>query len=125
MSMNSPAPRHAQHGVSLISTLIIGCLLAFVLFIGFRCIPVFNEYFALQRVVKTLATEANGGATPTDVRRSFERFAYTDDIVSVRGADLRITRTGGAAIVETAYERKVPIAGNVSLLFEFYVTSGR
>ncbi|MDX5362686.1 MAG: DUF4845 domain-containing protein [Pseudazoarcus pumilus] len=125
MSMNRPASRRAQAGVSLISTLIIGCLLAFVLFIGFRCIPVFNEYFALQRVVRVVAAEATAGATPSDVRRSFERFAYTDDIVSVRGSDLRITRTGGVAVVETAYERKVPIAGNVSLLFEFYVSSSR
>lgn len=125
MAMTRLAPRRTQTGVSLIGTLIIGCLLAFILFIGFRCIPVFNEYFALKRVVNVLATEATGGATPADLRRSFERFAYTDDISSVRGTDLRITRSGGVAVIETAYERKVPVAGNVSLLFEFYVTSGR
>lgn len=124
MSRNAPVPARRQRGLSLISTLIVGCLLAFVLFIGFRCIPVMNEYFALKRIVRVLADEA-GNATPTEVRRSFERYAYTDNIVSVRGTDLRITRSGGVPVIETAYERKVPIAGNVSLLFEFYVSSGR
>lgn len=125
MLNNRLAPVRAQRGLSLIGTLIVGCFLAFVLFIGFRCIPVFNEYFALKRLVGVLASEAAGGASPADVRRSFDRFAYTDDIVSVRGTDLRISRSGGNAVVETAYERKVPVAGNVSLLFEFHVSSGR
>lgn len=124
MSSNAPAPAYRQRGLSLISTLIVGCLLAFVLFIGFRCIPVMNEYFALQRIVRVLAEEGPD-QSPADVRRSFERYAYTDDIVSVRGADLRITRGSSGLVIETAYARKVPVAGNVSLLFEFYVSSGR
>ena len=124
MSIRTPVPRRSQGGLSLIGTLIIGCLLAFVLFIGFRCIPVFNEYFALQRVVNLLAEEG-ASATPAELRRSFDRYAYTDDIVSVRGADLQIVRSGSAAVVEADYERKVPVAGNVSLLFEFYVSSRR
>jgi hypothetical protein len=119
------APIRTQRGLSLIGTLIVGCLLAFLLFIGLRCVPVFNEYFALKRVVGILSAEASGGASPGEVRRSFDRYAYTDDIVSVTGADLRIAGSGGNAVVETAYERKVPIAGNVSLLFEFHVSSRR
>lgn len=124
MSGNTLASMRKQRGLSLIGTLIVGCLLAFVLFIGFRCIPVFNEYFALQRVVRQLADEVGGGASPSDIRRSFDAQAYSHDIVSVTGSDLRVTRVAGGAVVETAYERKVPVAGNMSLLFEFHVTSG-
>lgn len=123
MSMHRLAPLRTQRGLSLISTLIIGCLLAFVLFIAFRSVPVYNEYFALKRVLNVIAEEGNAGASLTDMRRSFDRYAYTDDIVSVEGRDLKINRIGGRIMVETVYERKVPVAGNVSLLYEFRVAS--
>lgn len=125
MSGNRLASIRKQRGLSLISTLIVGCILAFLLFTGFRCVPVFNEYLALKRVVRVLADEVGGGASPADIRRSFDAQAYAHDIVSVVGTDLRVTRVGGGAVIETAYERKVPLAGNVSLLFEFYVTSSK
>lgn len=125
MSRHTLSTARSQRGLSLIGTIIVGGLLAFVLFIALRSVPVFNEYLAIKRVVGRLSADMVGGSTAADARRAFDRFAYTDDIVSITGADLRIAGSGPNAVIETAYERKVPIAGNVSLLFEFYVTSGR
>lgn len=118
------AAARRQRGLSLIGTMIIGCFLAFVLYLCFRTVPALNEYFALKRVVNVIAQEGDGGASPVQLRRSFDRYAYTDDIVSVQGSDLAITRISGKTLVEVSYERKVPVAGRVSLLFDFDVSSG-
>tara|TARA_R110002049_G_scaffold10370_20_gene51160 strand:- start:844 stop:1230 length:387 start_codon:yes stop_codon:yes gene_type:complete len=112
-----------QRGLTLISTLIVASFLAFCLYLAFRTVPALNEYFAMQRIVGVIAADGAAGASPTQMRRSFERYAYTDDIVSVTGADLEIARASGVTYVDVAWERKVPVAGNVSLLLEFNVSS--
>lgn len=111
--------REQQRGLSLIGLLIVGALLAFALLIAFRTVPAITEYIAVQRIIKIIAEEGDAGATMTELRRSFDRRGQIDDVVSVRGADLDIYKQGGKVIVEVEYARKVPVAGNVSLLFDF------
>lgn len=115
--------RKGQQGLSLIGLLIVGALLAFVLLVGFRSVPAINEYLAVKRLVKVVAEEGDGGASLTEIRRSFDRRAHIDDISTVVGADLDIYKQGGQVVVDIEYERKVPIAGNVSLLFDFSASS--
>lgn len=115
--------RKGQQGLSLIGLLIVGALLAFVLLVGFRSVPAINEYLAVKRLVKVVAEEGDGGASLTEIRRSFDRRAHIDDISTVVGADLDIYKQGGKVVVDIEYERKVPIAGNVSLLFDFSASS--
>ncbi len=117
--------RHGQQGLSLIGLLIVGGLLAFVLLIGFRSVPAVNEYFAVKRNLAVVASEGDGGATMTELRRSFDRRAHIDDIVTITGTDLDIYKLGGKVVVEVQYARKVPVAGNVSLLFDFHATAGK
>lgn len=117
--------RYGQQGLSLVGLLIVGALLAFVLLIGFRSVPAVNEYFAVKRNITIVANEGDGGATMTELRRSFDRRAQIDDISTITGADLDIYKQGGKVVIDVQYARKVPIAGNVSLLFDFHATAGR
>jgi hypothetical protein len=117
------ASARSQRGLTLISMMIVASFLAFCLYLAFRTVPAVNEYFALKRVVGVIASEGAAGVSPTQMRRSFENYAYTDDIVSVTGADLQIARAGGVTYIDVAWERKVPVAGNVSLLLEFSVAA--
>ena len=115
--------RHRQRGISLIGLLIVGALAAFILLLGFRSVPAFTEYFAIQRIVRAIAEEGDGGANMAALRKSFERRSVVDDITSVTAADLEIYKDGGKVVVDAAWERRVPIAGNVSLLIEFSASS--
>ncbi|MBN8440441.1 MAG: DUF4845 domain-containing protein [Thauera sp.] len=112
-----------QSGLSLISVLIVGGLAAFVILIGFRTVPAVNEYIALKRIIGVLVTEGENGASVTDLRRSFDRRREVDDITSVTGADLDISKDGSKTEIEVEYSRKVPVAGNVSLLIDFRASS--
>lgn len=123
MTGNVVMTQSRQRGLSLISVMIVGGLLAFVLLIAFRTVPAINEYMAVERIVKLVAEEGDGGATLTEMRRSFDRRGEIDDVSSVTGADLTISKIAGKVVVEAEYSRKVPVAGNVSLLFDFQVSS--
>jgi len=112
-----------QRGVSLIGVLVVGACIVFFALLGFRTVPALTEYLAVQRVVGVVAQEANDGASQLEVRRSFDRRAQIDGISSVRGSDLEIFRQSGRVIVEVSYERAVPVVGNMSLLFDFHVST--
>jgi hypothetical protein len=115
--------RNRQQGLSLIGLIIVGGLLAFALLLAFRSVPAITEYMAIQRVIKSVADEGNQGGTMAELRRSFDRRANIDNISTITGRELDIYKQGGMVVIEAEYERKVPIAGNVSLLFEFHATT--
>ena len=115
--------RNRQQGLSLIGLLIVGGLLAFALLLAFRSVPAVTEYLAVQRIIKAVADEGNQGATMADLRRSFDRRANIDRVETIAGRDLDIYKQGGNVVIEVAYERRVPIAGNVYLLFDFHAST--
>ncbi len=115
--------KHKQRGLSLVGVLIVGAFLAFALLLAFRTVPAINEYMAVQRIVKLVAEEGSGGASLSDMRRSFDRRAQIDDVYTVKGSDLQIVKQGGQVLIEVEYSRTVPVAGNVSLLFDFSASS--
>ncbi len=112
-----------QQGLSLISVIIVGGLAAFALVIGFRTVPAINEYLSVQRIVKIIADEGDAGASLVELRRSFDRRGYIDQVTTVSGVDLVITKPGGKTLVEVEYARKVPVIANVSLLIDFSASS--
>lgn len=115
--------RDRQRGVSLLGLLIVGGLLAFALLLAFRSVPAVTEYMAVQRIIKAVADEGNQGGTMSDLRRSFDRRANIDRVETIGGRDLDIYKQSGVVVIEAKYERRVPIAGNVYLLFDFHATT--
>lgn len=113
----------SQRGLSLLGVLVVGALAAFVLIIGFRTVPVVTEYMAVKRIIGILADEADKGTPVLELRRSFDRRKQIDDVSSVSGADLDIDRTGTQTVIDVRYSRTVPLAGNVSLLFDLHPSS--
>jgi len=115
--------KHRQMGISPIGVLIVGGFLGFILLIGFRTVPALNEFFAIQRIIKLVAEEGDGGAPISELRRSFDRRGQIDDVVTVSGTDLDITKEAGKVVIEVQYSRKVPVVANVSLLIDFQATT--
>lgn len=115
--------RNRQRGISPIGVLIVGALLGFALLLGFRTVPAINEYMAVQRIIKAVAEEGDRGASVADLRRSFDKRGQIDDVTSITGADLEISKDSGKVQIEVGYERRVPVAGNVSLVIDFHAST--
>ena len=107
-----------QRGLSMTTLLVAAVVIVFGA-IGFMKIgPAYKEYFEVKRAVSGAALEGRDSTVP-EVRKGFERRAIIDNIDVVGPQDLDISKEGGELVVSFSYTKKVPLFGNVSLLFEF------
>ena len=107
-----------QRGLSLIGFIFLAAIVAFAMFTAFRCVPAWTEYFGLKKVLQATANEFGVEAQAVAIRASFNRRAQIDDL-PVKGTDLDIRKDNGRIALAVEYQRKVPVAGNMSLLFDF------
>ncbi|HZP87771.1 MAG TPA: DUF4845 domain-containing protein [Burkholderiales bacterium] len=116
---------YTQRGLSLIGLLMVSAIAAFVAIVGFKLLPTYIEYFTIKRVVQDIANEARGGSV-RDVQSAFSRRAMIDNIRSISGNDLEITKQGsGGFDIHAGYTVRVPLFGNVNACIDFDVDNGK
>ncbi|WP_119966761.1 DUF4845 domain-containing protein [Simplicispira lacusdiani] len=108
--------RARQRGLSFIGVIFIGLLAVAAFAIGGQSIPIFLEYQAIQ---KAAAKAAKEGSTVPDVRAVFDRAAAIDDIASIKGKDLDVTKRGDKIVVSFKYSREIALAGPAYLVYRF------
>ena len=104
-----------QRGVSLFSLIFIGGILVFVGIVGAQVIPTFTEYRTIGNAVDK-AKQAGGAA---EIRSSFDKAAQVDDIKSITGKDLEVTKEGDKTVVSFAYNKEIHLAGPAYLLLKY------
>jgi hypothetical protein len=110
--------------MSLSALLLWSVVLIFVAILGMKMIPVYREYAAIKT---TLAAMTNDpvllDGTKEDIRKSFNKRAQIDDISAVNGNDLDINKESGKIVLGIIYSVKTPLFANISLYFDFNVSS--
>ena len=96
-----------QRGLSFLGLLVIGGLLAVTGVIGAQILPTAIEY---QAIVKA-ANKAREGNSVAEVRSIFDKAAAVDDIKSITGKDLDVSKEGDKIVVSFAYQREIHLAG--------------
>ena len=110
----------SQSGVSLIGVMVGGAVLAALLLVGLKLIPVVSEYMGVKRSMAAVVGGANPQtATVSELRSAFTKRAMVDDVTTVTASDLDITKEDGRIVMSIEYSRKVKLFGNVSLLIDF------
>jgi hypothetical protein len=72
----------------------------------------------LQNITKAV-NRAKDGSTVAEVRTTFDKAAQIDDIKSISGKDLEITKEGDKTVVAFAYTREIHMAGPAFLLLKY------
>jgi Domain of unknown function (DUF4845) len=110
--------RQRGMGFAGLLTLLVG--IVFLAIIGMKMVPAYLEYFAIKKAVAAIT---QGGqlrnATVADVRKAFELRQAIDDFTSVGPKDLEITKDGNEIVVAFAYEKRIPLFSNISVLIDF------
>ena len=109
-----------QRGLSLIGLIFVGLIVVALLALGFKIVPAVIEYIAIERAVQKIKNE---GTTVRDIQTAFERHRTIDDITSITAGDLDITKEGDKVVISYAYQKKIPILDNVSLVIDFAGTT--
>lgn len=106
-----------QRGLSLIGLIIVSVVLIGVAVVGMKVVPSVIEYYTVMKHIKTIAN--SGAATVAEVRNAYDRQASVDETPSIAGADLEVTKEGSQLVISFEYVKKIPIAGNVSILIDY------
>jgi Domain of unknown function (DUF4845) len=112
--------RFRQRGASLIGLILIGIIVVALMILGARIVPAVVEYIAIERAVQKIKNE---GPTVREIQYAFEKHRTIDDITSITAQDLEITKEGDKVVISYAYQKKIPIFDNVSLVIDFAGTT--
>jgi len=114
------ASRQRQQGVTLIGVIVVGMLLVLLTIAGMKVLPDVIEYYTILKDAKAVVqAPASRGATVSEIRQDYDKRAMIDDITSIQGADLDISKEGSEIVIAFSYTKKIPLAARVSLVIDF------
>ena len=107
--------KHQQRGLSFIGLLFFCVILVSA---GILAAQVFPTLVELQAITKAV-NKARDGNTVAEVRVIFDKAAQIDDIKSITGKDLEVTKDGDKTVVAFAYNKEIHMAGPAFLLLKY------
>lgn len=107
--------KHQQRGISFIGILFVGGVLAFVGILTAQILPTVMEY---QTILKTV-NKAAEGTTVGEVKSIFDKASQIDEIHSISGKDLEVTKEGDKTVVSFAYTREIHLVGPAFILLKY------
>jgi hypothetical protein len=108
----------AESGVSLSGLIVVLVVLGALALVVIKAAPAFIEYRAVKNAIVKAKADAGSG-TVREIQQAFDKNAGVNDVSSISGRDLVITRDGGSTEISFAYERQVPLTNSISLTFKF------
>ncbi len=104
-----------QAGISFFGLIFVIAVLAGVGVLGAQAFPTVVEYQAVLKAVE----RAKAGSSPAEIRTLFDKAAQVDDIKSITGKDLEVTRVGDRNVVKFAYNKEIHMFGPAFLLIKY------
>ena len=114
--------KSSQRGLSLISLIVLGVIVALGVIVGAKVVPTATEYMAINKAAKKAAAE---GSSVADVRAVFDRAQAVDYFDAISGKDLDITKNGDDIEVSFAYDKEIHLVGPAYLLLKYRGGSGQ
>ena len=104
-----------QRGLSFIGLLFVGGVLAMAGVVVAQIVPTAIEYQAVSKAVN----KAREGNTVAEVRSIFDKATAIDNISSISGKDLDVTKEGDKIVVSFAYQREIHLTGPAWLTLKY------
>jgi len=82
---------------------------------GMQVFPSYMEYLAVRKAV----VKASAGNTVVEVRNGFDRAAEVDNITSITGKDLEVTKNGDRVVAGFNYQKEFQMLGPMWLTMKY------
>lgn len=105
-----------QGGVSLTSLILVLIVVGLVAVIGIKVFPSWLEYRSIKDGI--VRVKAEGGTVP-EMQRAFDKFADINNVESVKGRDLIISKDGGDPEISFAYQKRIALTDKASLVIDY------
>lgn len=107
--------KSGQRGITMIGILFVGVVLAGAGVLTAQVVPTVMEFQTILKAVN----KAKEGNTVPEVRMIFDKTASIDNISSISGKDLEITKENDKVVVSFAYEREIHLTGPAFLTLKY------
>ena len=114
-----------QRGLSLMNVIIGLAVIGFLGVMGMKIAPAYIEYYTVKKIFSTMEQAGALKGSVREIRLDWEKRNAIEDVKSIRGEDLEITKAGGETVVSATWSTKVPLVGNASACLDFFVTTGK
>lgn len=104
-----------QRGISFLGLIFVGGVLAVTGVVAAQVFPTLLEFQAVNKAVN----KAREGNSVAEIRSLFDKAAAIDDIKSITGKDIEITKEGDKIVVSFAYSREIHLAGPAWLTLKY------
>jgi nitrate reductase NapE component len=111
--------RARQKGISFFGLIFVIAVLAAVGVVGAQAFPTVMEYQAILKAVN----KSREGNTVQEVKTIFDKAAQIDNITSISGKDLQVTKEGDKVVVSFAYNKEIHMFGPAWLLLKYQGSS--
>ena len=109
-----------QHGLTLVSLLVILTLGLFATMIMIKMIPSYLENYAIRQVFQGLPGDNRlARMTPSEIKATVPKRLQINGVNSLKRDALVISSTKRGIKVAVDYEVRKPVVGNVSVVMEF------
>lgn len=112
----------AERGFSLSGLIVVLAVFGLVAVFAMKVAPTYLEYRSIQGAI--VKAKAEGGSV-AEMQRSFDKNAEINNISAINGHDLVISRDSGEPEISFAYEKRIPLASNVSLVIDYAGTTDK
>jgi hypothetical protein len=116
--------RH-ERGVSLTGLIVWLAVLGFLGVMGAKILPSYIEYFGVKKIFAAMEQGGDLKGSVRDIRLAYDRRNTIEDIKSVQGSDLEVTKVGGETVVSANWTVRVPLVANASACLDFAVTTAK
>lgn len=113
-----------QKGLTLTGMILFSILLVLVLLTAFKIVPVYLEFFAIERQFKAMSVDPKlRGASRHQIGNAWAARSAVDDLRSMSPDYIEVTKDGDGIIVSGEYAVKVQLFRNVAACFDFKPSS--
>jgi hypothetical protein len=109
--------RKKQSGITLMGLIFVGGVLGFLGLIAAQAIPSASEYLSIKKNLVTLKNKNLG--TVQEIRNAFDATKHLDDIKSLEGKDLKITKVNEKTVIAFEYNKEVTVFEPVFVLIKY------
>lgn len=107
-----------QRGVALSGLIFWGIVISLVAVLGMKVTTPTIEYYKILKDSKAVVAKMGPDSTVADVKSAFDKFADIDQL-DFKSNQLDISKNGGKIVIEFAYEKRIPLFWNISLLINY------
>jgi hypothetical protein len=107
-----------QRGLALSGLILWGIIISLLAVFSMKVVPTVLEYMKIAKDSKAVVAQLGPTATVQEVKESFKKFIEIDQL-TITPDQLDISKTGSHVVISFAYEKRIPLFANVSLVIDY------